>query len=440
MRNLFQKGLNLFSSKRKNPFKILYNDIKTGLLNTKFEEKLNEPKEEKNVKEIQKVITRIKNIFVSKTNCSKFNYHPLINYTIGKYGDYSLYLKTIFVEISYYKNNELKKIEKTYFNPNSKTFGVNFQNLTFIFYMNYSNVQIILDFKEYYNISASPDLKKIRKNYIDLSNNKNNIINNSNLENSIKFNSTIDYSLRFNNNDGLKNSFEETKEKINGFSCINHNNIYEIKYGFNKIGIDGFYEIRDDIKLPYKNPKNIYIPKKSLAFLEIKMNCEIKYIKNEIHRKIQILKLLGLSYDKIFFLGILYNNNKIENEEEEKMYFEEDNFKIYIFNCKAYFLGQKITLVKRVFSDEITNTPININNIDQNKNDINERVLSVNKSNTRNINLGNHKTENLNEVKYNDNKLNNKINNINKPLSGLKSLSNFSLFDDDILYSQMIFG
>ena len=139
-------------------------------------------------------------------------------------------------------------------------------------------------------------------------------------------------------------------------------------------------------------------------------------------------------------MGILYNNNKIENEEEEKMYFEEDNFKIYIFNCKAYFLGQKITLVKRVFSDEITNTPININNIDQNKNDINERVLSVNKSNTRNINLGNHKTENLNEVKYNDNKLNNKINNINKPLSGLKSLSNFSLFDDDILYSQMIFG
>ena len=438
--NKFQikKGVNFFTSKIITPIKVFNNDIKSALSNTKYEEFEEENENENNeinIKDYQKIITRIKQIFLTKSNCQKFSYHPLINYTIGKYGDYSLYLKIIFVEITHYKNDNFIKKETTFFNPNSNTFGVNYQNLFFIFYMHYNNVQIFYQLKENYNIKCSSDIKNIRKNYIDLSNKSN--FKKYNFEKTFKLNNTsnLENSVIMKNNENIKNPFDDLKEKIIGFSCKKDDNIYEIKYGYNKIIIDGFYEAREEIKLSFKYPKSILIPKNSLIFLEIKINCEIQKIKKEILKKIQILKILGLTLDKVFFLGIIYNNNyKIDNYDDDEVIFEEDNFKIYIFNCKSYFLGQKINLIQKVFKEEFQAPQVNYVSVNTESNNfISVRNVSLDKPNTKN---------NLNSIQKNEktqeNNSNQNIEN-KKPRTNIKSISNFSLFDDDLLYSQMVF-
>ena len=441
-----KKKLNLISSQKFSPIKIIRNDIKSGLANTKFEEKINEENKEININDNNKIIKRLQNIFISKTKCSKFNYHPLINYSIGQYDEYSLYLKTAFVEISYFKRGKINKIEKTYFNPNSISFGINFQNLTFFFFMYSNKVQIILNLKETFQISAISDLKKIRKNCVDLTNN--------NYEN--KLNSTFtenSYREKYNENlnDKLKNPFEELKDKkIICFSCKKKDEFYEVKYGYDKVFLDGFYEAREDIKLSFKNPKYIFIHKGRLIFLEIKFNCDLKKIKNEIFKKIQILKLLGLIHDEVFFLGIIYNNfeNEKKMKEEEKYFFEEQNFKVYIFYCDNYFLEQKINIVKRVFSKDSSKQINILNNTQYTTNNINEiNNNGIDKNNTRNMVLQIQKSENLNEIKkYTGKNLKQTFeikrisqeNHNNKP-SSLYSISNFSIFDDDILYYQMNF-
>jgi hypothetical protein len=441
--NKFQikKGLNYFTSKNITPIKVFNNDIKSALSNTKyeeFEEENENENNETNIKDYQKIITRIKKIFITKSNCQKFSYHPLINYTIGKYGDYTLYLKTIFVEIKHYKDDNFLKKETTFFNPNSNSFGVNFQNFFFIFYMHYNNVQIFYKLKENYNITCSSDIKNIRKNYIDLT--KKSYIKKYNFENIFKLNTTTNLEnsvIIMKNNENIKNPFDDLKDKIIGFTCKKDENIYEIKYGYNKIYIDGFYESREEIKLAFKYPKSILIPKNSLIFLEIKINCDIKKIKKEIFKKIQILKILGLTLDTVFFLGILYNNNyKIDNYDDDEVIFEEDNFKIYIFNCKSYFLGQKINLVQKVFKEEFQAPQVNYISSNTESNSL--RNSSLDKPNLRN-NLKT-KNEKLNEVKKTQDK-NLNDNNIEKKKtrSNIKSISNFSLFDDDLLYSQMVF-
>ena len=66
----------------------LNNDnLNSLLINYKFEKNINEKEENK------KIISRIKQIFISKTNSSKFSYHPLISYSIGHYSEYILYSK-----------------------------------------------------------------------------------------------------------------------------------------------------------------------------------------------------------------------------------------------------------------------------------------------------------------------------------------------------------
>ena len=427
MRNLFQKGLNLFSSKRKNPFKILYNDIKTGLLNTKFEEKLNEPKEEKNVKEIQKVITRIKNIFVSKTNCSKFNYHPLINYTIGKYGDYSLYLKTIFVEISYYKKDKIIKIERTFFHPNAQSFAVNFQNLTFVFYMYYNKVKIYLNLKEYLIIFASSDLKKIRENFIDLDSKKNN--NQDNSINSLKI-----------------NPFDNLKEKILCFSCIKNEEIIEVKFGYYPIYLDGFYEINLPISLPFYNNKEILLEKNSLILFEINNNCSVEGMKKIINDKIQIFKILEISAKTIYYFGIIIERENInENINKNLTYYQNKNFKIYILEINNDFLGQKIPEItetknndypKRVNSKKRKST-FDINqsmNLDSKTNNLLDQSMT-------NSHIINDSTMSINTTPTQLQKEINKIeNNKEKKISKKtlqRQISYFSIFDDDYLYYQM---
>ena len=142
----------------------LNNDNLNSLsLNCKFEENINEEEIEENKEENKKIISRIKQIFISKTNSSKFSYHPLISYSIGQYSEYILYLKkTIFVEIKIYKNGILKKLGKTYFNSYLNSFCVNYDNLSFIFYIYYNQVQIFKDFKEKYFIRTIR-IKKIKK-------------------------------------------------------------------------------------------------------------------------------------------------------------------------------------------------------------------------------------------------------------------------------------
>ena len=459
---ILDRKRNLFSPKKNNPIKIIPNNLKLSIPNTKFQEKIEEEKMEKNKEEVNKIFIRLNNIFISKTNCSKFNYHPLINYSIGKMGEYSLYLKTIFVEISYYKKGKLKKKEITYFNPYSTSFCVNFHNLTFIFYMLNNKVQIFVNLKEYFTMTALPDIKNIKRNCIDLNN-----INNKNNEYSYRLNNTF-----INDNKKLKNPFEDLKEKVIGFSCKKNDDFYEIKYGLNKIDLDGFYEARNDIKLSFNYPKFIFIKKGSFIFLEIKINCDVDFIKEEIIKKIQILKLLGLTNDDVFYLGIIHNNkitnnninnninennnndndnyiktnNEKENENEE-IHFKDNNFNIYIFNCDTSFLGQKINLIQRICSQKFDNSEDEIlNNTQLNNKIINIRNLSQEKVNTRNMVLKIQNTENLSEIQKYTGKKNLKqtfeikkrnIQNIQKLPS--ISISNFSLFDDDILYSQMNF-
>ncbi len=140
------------------------------------------------------------------------------------------------------------------------------------------------------------------------------------------------------------------------------------------------------------------------------------------------------------------NNFNLENE---KMYYKDDNFYIYIYNCDKYFLGQKISLIRRIFSDEFTNEKKEILK-EENNNKINkiERNVSLDKQNLRNTIFQIKRNENINKMNKIIQEANKKLNeeeeikkteNINNmPLSLLKSLSNnFSLFEDDILYYQM---
>ena len=150
----------------KNPKLNLINNLNDMLQETKFIITKNDNNNH-NTKENKTIINKINNIFISKSNCSKFNYHPLINYSIDNSEDYTCYFNLIFVEILHYKKNKIKEIERTFFHPNSQSFAVNFQNLTFIFYMYYNKVKIYLNFKEYLIIFASSDLNKIRENFID---------------------------------------------------------------------------------------------------------------------------------------------------------------------------------------------------------------------------------------------------------------------------------
>ena len=65
--NKFQikKGVNYFTSKIITPIKLFNNDIKSGLSNTKyeeFEEENENENNETNIKDYQKIITRIKKL------------------------------------------------------------------------------------------------------------------------------------------------------------------------------------------------------------------------------------------------------------------------------------------------------------------------------------------------------------------------------------------
>ena len=482
----------------------LNNDNLNSLsINCKFEENINEEEIEENKEENKKIISRIKQIFISKTNSSKFSYHPLISYSVGHYSEYILYLKTIFVEIKIYKNGIFQKIEKTYFNPYSNSFCVNYDNLSFIFYIYYNQVQIFKDFKEKYFIYSQPELKKIRKNCIDL----NNINLSKNQNDSFLLNNSILDSGIFFNKESIKNPFDVIKEKKLYFSCKYNDKLLEITFGFEKIFLNGFFEAKENIKLSYNDNLNIDIPIESFIFLEIQINSNIKQIKKDIHKKIQILRLLGFLNNNIFFIGVLYNtlnnifykNNKDDdidtqntsNEEKEKMNYEDNNFKIFIYNCDTYFLGQKISFVRRIFSRDFTHEKDDLlkskNNgkrfsvksnrktsIDQGfrsslfsiqkneqidetnkiiqelkeikkiKEEENKQIIeytNINNTNTNTINntITINNTLNTNINSNNTNNVNHKDNKSkNYALSILKSLSNnFSLFDDDILFSQM---
>ena len=186
-----------------------------NLINTKFEET---PKTQnlENQDEHKNLINRIKQIFISKTNCSKFTYHSLISYSIGKYDEYSLYLKTILVELSLFKNEKLEKIEKTYFHPSSTSFSINYQKLAFIFYISYNHVQIVLNCKENFYVYAQPDIKNIRKNCFEINNieiTNSNFSKNKNLLDSYTLNnSSVQTNKKTINNELIKNPFYESKE------------------------------------------------------------------------------------------------------------------------------------------------------------------------------------------------------------------------------------
>ena len=404
-----------------------------NLINTKFEET---PKAQnlENQDEHKNLINRIKQIFISKTNCSKFTYHSLISYSIGKYDEYSLYLKTILVELSLFKNEKLEKIEKTYFHPSSTSFSINYQNLAFIFYISYNHVQIVLNCKENFYVYAQPDIKNIRKHCFEINNieiTNSNFSKNKNLLDPYTLNnSSVQTNKKTINNELIKNPFYEFKDKKIGFSCKIMNKILEIKYGFEKIYLNGYYETKQEIKLPFKDPKVIEIPIDSIIFLEIQINTSIKNIKKEIHKKIHILKILGFNQQDIFYIGVLYNNNNKNNkenksnnsnyyydEEDEIISYNEENFNVFIYNCDTYFLGQKISLIKRIFPNENIEKKL-LRNISVDKGNIRKSVFKVHEN-----------EKNKQMVKKLEN---------NAPISFLKSLSNnFSLFDDDILYAQI---
>ena len=156
----------------------------------------------------------------------------------------------------------------------------------------------------------------------------------------------------------------------------------------------------------------------------------------------------------------------------------DNNCKIFIYNCDTYFLGQKISFVRRIFSRDFTHEKEDLlkskngkrfsvksnrkTSIDQGfrsslfsiqkneqieetnkifkelkeikkiKEEENIKILEYNNTNTINNTITINNIVNTNNVNNKDNKSKNYI------LSILKSLSNnFSLFDDDILFSQM---
>ena len=341
---------------------------------------------------------------------------------------------------------------------------------------------------------AQSELKKLRKKCIEI----NNINLSKNQNDSFLLNNSIFDSSIFFNKESIKNPFDVIKEKKLYFSCKYKDKLLEITFGFEKIFLNGFFEAKENIKLSYNDNLNIDIPIESFIFLEIQINSNIKQIKKDIHKKIQILRLLGFLNNNIFFIGVLYNtlnnifykNNKDDdidtqntsNEEKEKMNYEDNNFKIFIYNCDTYFLGQKISFVRRIFSRDFTHEKEDLlkskngkrfsvksnrkTSIDQGFRSSlfsiqkNEQIEETNKifkelkeikkikeeenkqiieyTNINNTNMINNtlntniNTNNTNNVNNNDNKSK------NYALSILKSLSNnFSLFDDDILFSQM---
>ena len=295
MRNVKVVKVYLNSSKIKS-----VNELSDRLKNTKIIYNNFDNIENKNSPRLKNLINRINNIFLSKTNCPKFSYHPLINYSIGKYGLYSLYFNAIFTEISYFKNDKLETIEKTFFNPNSQSFAINFQNLTFIFNMFNNKIKIFSNLKDYYITFGISDIKKIRKNQIDLNSKINNL--------------TINY------NNLKLNPFNDLKEKILCFSCKKNDEIIEIKYGFTQIYLDGFYETKSLMNLPLYENKEIIIKNNSLIILEINNNCNAKQMKEIIDNKIKIFKTLEISKSNVYIFGIISKEKKKEDEKKNIIY------------------------------------------------------------------------------------------------------------------------
>jgi hypothetical protein len=410
----------------KNPKLNLINNLNAMLQDTKFIINQNENNNH-NSKENKKLVNEINNIFISKSNCSKFNFHPLINYSIDNTEDYSLYFNSIFVEISHYKKDKIIKIERTFFHPNAQSFAVNFQNLTFVFYMYYNKVKIYLNLKEYLIIFASSDLKKIRENFIDLDSKKNN--NQDNSINSLKI-----------------NPFDNLKEKILCFSCIKNEEIIEVKFGYYPIYLDGFYEINLPISLPFYNNKEILLEKNSLILFEINNNCSVEGMKKIINDKIQIFKILEISAKTIYYFGIIIERENInENINKNLTYYQNKNFKIYILEINNDFLGQKIPEItetknndypKRVNSKKRKST-FDINqsmNLDSKTNNLLDQSMT-------NSHIINDSTMSINTTPTQLQKEINKIeNNKEKKISKKtlqRQISYFSIFDDDYLYYQM---
>ena len=410
----------------KNPKLNLINNLNAMLQDTKFIINQNENNNH-NSKENKKLVNEINNIFISKSNCSKFNFHPLINYSIDHTEDYSLYFNSFFVEISQYKKDKIIKIERTFFHPNAQSFAVNFQNLTFVFYMYYNKVKIYLNLKEYLIIFASSDLKKIRENFIDLDSKKNN--NQDNSINSLKI-----------------NPFDNLKEKILCFSCIKNEEIIEVKFGYYPIYLDGFYEINLPISLPFYNNKEILLEKNSLILFEINNNCSVEGMKKIINDKIQIFKILEISAKTIYYFGIIIERENInENINKNLTYYQNKNFKIYILEINNDFLGQKIPEItetknndypKRVNSKKRKST-FDINqsmNLDSKTNNLLDQSMT-------NSHIINDSTMSINTTPTQLQKEINKIeNNKEKKISKKtlqRQISYFSIFDDDYLYYQM---
>ena len=424
MRNVKVVKVYLNSSKIKS-----VNELSDRLKNTKIIYNNFDNIENKNSPKLKNLINRINNIFLSKTNCPKFSYHPLINYSIGKYGLYSLYFNAIFTEISYFKNDKLETIEKTFFNPNSQSFAINFQNLTFIFNMFNNKIKIFSNLKDYYITFGISDIKKIRKNQIDLNSKINNL--------------TINY------NNLKLNPFNDLKEKILCFSCKKNDEIIEIKYGFTQIYLDGFYETKSLMNLPLYENKEIIIKNNSLIILEINNNCNAKQMKEIIDNKIKIFKTLEISKSNVYIFGIISKEKKKEDEKKtlypknEKIFYEEQNYKIFIYECNNNFLGYEIHELNE--NDKVNENSIQkkLDNrkltFDYNKN---ESVILNNKENIlTNSNLINDSNISSNTTLINSKNEHNKNKSIEVKIIKKKyqrKTSNYSLFDDDLLYCQMI--
>ena len=404
----------------------LINNLIVMLQETKFIIYQNE-NNKINSKENKKLINKINNIFISKSNCSKFNYHPLINYSIDNYEDYTLFFNPIFVELSYYKNDKLLKIERTFFHPNSQSFAVNFKNLTFVFYIYYNKVKIYLNLKEYLIIFASSDLKKIRENFIDLDS-KNNI--NDNSISSLKI-----------------NPFKDLKEKILCFSCIKKEEIIEVKFGYFPIYLDGFFETKLPISLQFYDNKDIFLEKNRLILFEIKNNCTVEEMRKIIDDKIKIFKILEISANIIYYFGIIIESKNINgNLNKSLIYYEKQNYKIYIIQINNNFLGQDITEIKQTKNN---NYPTTINSKRKKTYDINQSMHLDNKTNNlleqslTNSHIINDSTISMNTTPSLLQKQMNKIQkNEEKKILPKKDLqrqlSYYSIFDDDFLYYQMI--
>ena len=409
------------------------NDLILGLQDTKFISNQNDHNNDnKNSLENKKFINRINNIFLSKSNCPKFNYHPLINYSIGKYGDYTLYFNTIFVEISYYKRGKLERIEKTFFHPNSRSFAVNFQKLTFIFYIYYNKVKIYLNFKDYLIIYGISDLKKIRKNCIDL-------------------NSKIEQFSDYEYSDYFKlNPFNNSKDKLLGFSCKKNEDIIEVKYGYKPIYLDGFYECQNQICLPFKEKNDIILQKNSLILFEIINDSSVEQMKKVIMEKIKILHILEISKNNIYYFGILSKKNVESNNNQKETLnniIKDKNFKVYIFECDNYFLGQKISELNEINDNHYIKTKLekrkqtfDYNNKTINFEDKKINIFEQSFSTSQivcdsNLSFNTTPTQLQNQINKFQKKEEKKIN-LNKTLE--RQNYYFSLFDDDFLYYQMI--